>query len=171
MKLIMSVLLLLPALLFAQNTAVRWSCFDMGYGRSSAADWEIGSAVGQNVVSGTSTGNTRIISGFLADTLLRGTLVSVSASDMLPEAFTLRQNYPNPFNPSTTIQFAVAHRQLTIVKVYDLLGREVATLVDGVKDPGLHTVMFDASGLASGSYFYRIIAGDNIAVKKMIVLR
>ena len=171
MKLIICSLIVLPAMLFAQNSAVRWSCFDMGFARSSAVAWEIRSAVGQNFVAGTSSGNTQITSGFLADTLLRGTLVSVREDGIIPEAFALSQNYPNPFNPSTTIQFTIVNRQLTIVKVYDVLGREVATLVNEVKDPGLHTVAFDAVGLASGSYFYRIVAGQYVAVRKMIVLK
>jgi hypothetical protein len=171
MKLIVCLLTLLPALLCAQNSAVRWSCFDMGFARSSAAAWEVRSALGQNFVSGASSGNTKITSGFLADTLLRGPLVSVPENGVFPEEFALRQNYPNPFNPTTTIQFTIVNRQLTTVKVYDILGREVATLVNEVRDPGLHGVTFDATGLASGAYFYRIVAGDNVAVKKMLILK
>jgi hypothetical protein len=70
----------------------------------------------------------------------------------------LSQNYPNPFNPTTKIQFTIVHRQLTIVKVFDLLGREVTTLVNEVKSPGTYTVEFDGSNLASGVYFYRLSA-------------
>jgi hypothetical protein len=73
-----------------------------------------------------------------------------------PYRFALKQNYPNPFNPVTTFQFSIVNRQLTILKVYDVLGREVATLVNEVKEPGTHTVQWDASGVASGVYYYRL---------------
>jgi hypothetical protein len=82
----------------------------------------------------------------------------------------LEQNYPNPFNPSTNIQFSIVHRQLTIVKVYDVLGRVVATLVNEVKEPGSYTVQFDASSLASGVYFYRLQAGNFVQTKKLLLL-
>jgi Cellulase (glycosyl hydrolase family 5)/Secretion system C-terminal sorting domain len=85
--------------------------------------------------------------------------------------FKLYDNYPNPFNPTTNIQFAIAHRQLTIVNVYDVLGREVATLVNEVKEPGTYTVQFSGSGLASGVYFYRLQAGSFVQTKKLLLLR
>jgi hypothetical protein len=85
--------------------------------------------------------------------------------------FALHQNYPNPFNPSTTIQFTIVNRQLTIVKVYDVMGREVATLVNEVKEPGTYTVQFSGSGLASGVYFYRLSAGQYVECRKMVVMK
>jgi hypothetical protein len=88
-----------------------------------------------------------------------------------PTAFSLGQNYPNPFNPVTNIQFTIVHRQLTIVKVFDVLGREVATLVNEVKEPGTYTVQFDGSNLASGLYFYRLNAGSSLATHTMILMR
>jgi Secretion system C-terminal sorting domain len=99
----------------------------------------------------------------------------------LPREFHLLQNYPNPFNPSTKIQFTIVNRQLTIVKVFDLVGREVATLVNEVKEPGSYTVEFSAKGgsasggngsnLASGVYFYRIQAGDFTQTKRLLLLK
>ncbi len=106
--------------------------------------------------------------------------------DSQPAGFSLFQNYPNPFNPSTNIQFLIVNRQLTILKVFDLLGREVATLVNEVKEPGTYTVEFDTrlpggqgSGLSSGVYFCRMQvhpvgdgqAPDLMAVKKILLLR
>jgi hypothetical protein len=88
-----------------------------------------------------------------------------------PTQFALEQNYPNPFNPVTNIQFTIVNRQLTIVKVYDVLGSEVATLVNEVKEPGTYTVHLDGSGLASGVYFYRIQAGDLAQTKKLVILK
>jgi hypothetical protein len=89
----------------------------------------------------------------------------------MPTGFRLEQNYPNPFNPVTNFQFSILNSQLTILKVYDLLGREVATLVNEVKQPGTYTVQFEARGLASGVYFYRLIAGEHILQRKMLLLR
>jgi hypothetical protein len=88
-----------------------------------------------------------------------------------PLKFGLDQNYPNPFNPTTKIQFTIANRQLTIVKVFDLVGREVATVVNEVKDPGSYTVQFDGSNLASGVYFYRLETGNFVQTRKLVVLR
>ncbi len=89
----------------------------------------------------------------------------------LPERFELMQNYPNPFNPSTKIswQSPVSGRQT--IKVYDVLGNEVATLLDENKEAGYHSIEFNSTGLASGVYFYSIIAGDFFSVKKMTILK
>jgi plastocyanin len=89
----------------------------------------------------------------------------------LPGAARLDQNYPNPFNPTTKIQFTIVNRQLTIVKVYDLLGSEVATLVNEVKQPGTYTVVFDGSNLESGVYFYRLQAGSLVETKRLTLLK
>jgi hypothetical protein len=93
----------------------------------------------------------------------------------LPAAIELAQNYPNPFNPATVIRFNVAQvnnlRYNVSLKVYDLLGREVATLVDGPVPAGTHTVKFDGSALSSGLYYYRLQAGEIVKVKKMLFVR
>jgi len=85
--------------------------------------------------------------------------------------FSLGQNYANPFNPTTKIQFTIVNRQLTIVKVYDVLGSEVATLVNEVKEPGTYTVQFEGRNLASGVYFYRLITGKYAETRRMLLLR
>ncbi|MBP9211505.1 MAG: T9SS type A sorting domain-containing protein [Bacteroidetes bacterium] len=87
----------------------------------------------------------------------------------VPTEFSLGQNYPNPFNPSTTIQFQLPARSHVTLKVYDLLGKEVATLVQSEQAPGIHTVRFDAVRFASGVYYYRLTAGTFVQVKKMLV--
>jgi hypothetical protein len=101
----------------------------------------------------------------------RLTLTGIGTEAALPVRYALEQNYPNPFNPSTKIQFSIVHRQLTIVKVFDVLGREVATLVNELKEPGTYTVQFNASSLASGVYFYRLQAGNFVQTKKLLLLR
>lgn len=88
-----------------------------------------------------------------------------------PERFVLSQNYPNPFNPGTTIRFDLPRASHVTVTVYDVLGREVATLVNEGKEPGTYAVQWDASGVSSGMYFYRIKAGDIVQTKRMMLLR
>ena len=88
-----------------------------------------------------------------------------------PNTFYLHQNYPNPFNPSTNIQYALSSRQFVSLKIYDVLGNEIATLVNEDKHAASYEVDFDASGLPSGIYFYRIQAGDFIESKTMILLQ
>ena len=89
----------------------------------------------------------------------------------LPREFLLDQNYPNPFNPGTKIAYRVNSRESVSLVVYDVLGREVATLVNELKVPGTYEVKWDASGMAGGIYFYRLQAGGFVAVKKMVVLK
>ncbi len=88
-----------------------------------------------------------------------------------PEKFELKQNYPNPFNPNTVISYSVAKSEKVEIRVYDLLGKEVQTLVNEVKSPGSYNIMFNAANLSSGVYFYRIIAGSFTEVKKMTLVK
>jgi hypothetical protein len=106
------------------------------------------------------------------DIALQPTATSVSGrSSDKPLRFSLSQNYPNPFNPATNIQFTIDTHELTILKVYDLLGREVSTLVNEEKKPGTYNVRFDGTGFASGMYFYRLQSGADVAVRKLILMK
>jgi len=95
--------------------------------------------------------------------------------DVLPEEFTLNQNYPNPFNPITTISYSIAKPSRVQLKIYDISGREIETLVDGTIDPGNYVYRYDASNLASGVYYYsmNIVTneGNHRLTKKMILLK
>jgi len=95
----------------------------------------------------------------------------VTPSHLQPNKFLLAQNFPNPFNPITTIQYQIPKTSHVVLKIYDILGREVITLVDQQQQPGNKTITWDANSLASGIYFYRLIAGEFVAVKKMAVVR
>jgi hypothetical protein len=86
----------------------------------------------------------------------------------VPSGYVLSQNYPNPFNPSTTILYQTPRAGDVRVAVYDLLGREVALLVDGVQTAGFHSAVFNASKLSSGVYVYRLTSGGYAAQKTMI---
>ncbi len=88
-----------------------------------------------------------------------------------PETFTLAQNYPNPFNPTTTIRFSLGQRQKVTLKVFDLLGREVATLINNQLNAGEHAVTFKAKNLPSGVYVYRLQAGRFVQQRKMILMK
>jgi lysophospholipase L1-like esterase len=99
-------------------------------------------------------------------------LTSVEQTGNEIREFALSQNYPNPFNPSTTIQFSLpAYTSDVTLEVFDLLGRSVAVLTSGSLDAGQYTVRFDGAGLSSGMYLYRLQAGDQVSIRKMILLK
>ncbi len=105
-------------------------------------------------------------------------IVSVEEEKTAPTEFVLEQNYPNPFNPSTTIQYSIPSSVIgnkdfrsVQLKIYDVLGREVATIVDREQAAGNYSIVFDASGLTSGLYFYKLSSGGFISTKKMILIK
>jgi DNA/RNA endonuclease YhcR with UshA esterase domain len=99
------------------------------------------------------------------------TKVVISYNPSVPEKFELMQNYPNPFNPSTYIEYKLPERTHVSLKVFDVLGREVATLVDAVQEAGSYRVRFESKELSSGVYFYVLRAGKFVDVKKMMLLK
>ncbi len=106
------------------------------------------------------------------------TLTGVDGNKKRVFEFSLSQNYPNPFNPATTIKYTIPNvistggrNPLVTLKVYDVLGNEVATLVNEEKPTGSYTVNFDGSRLASGIYFYKLNAGNFVQTRKMILLK
>jgi len=110
---------------------------------------------------------------------INGLIVNINELNIrLPDVFTLSQNYPNPFNPSTSIQYTIsdlptgqAGMQFVSLKVYDILGNEVATLVNSEKPSGVYEVEWNAANLPSGVYFYQLQTGSFVQTKKMILLR
>lgn len=137
----------------------------------SEADY-IGSAIPAGAIT-----MTAIVGGF------NGTpqLIARSTADLgaatpnenegLPIKFELEQNYPNPFNPSTVIRYSLESSVRVKLEVFDIIGRKVATLVDGVQPVGQYNVNFDAAGLSSGTYIYRIDAGEFSSIKKMMLIK
>jgi hypothetical protein len=99
------------------------------------------------------------------------TFINEEQLNSAPSEFILSQNYPNPFNPSTTISWQSPVGSHQTLKVFDVLGNEVTTLVNEYRDAGRHNVTFDASKLSSGVYFYKIQAGNYIETKKMLLLK
>ena len=106
--------------------------------------------------------------------VLPGQSEGVPPDDAIPQEYALKQNYPNPFNPGTTVEFSLPTDTKVVLRVFNLLGQEVATLVDGVLKAGRHQAVFNASGppeLASGVYFYTLQAGKFLLTRKMLLVR
>jgi len=89
----------------------------------------------------------------------------------LPTNFALQQNYPNPFNPATVINYSLPRSNMVSIRVYDVIGNEIANLVNEEKPAGRYSVNFNASNLSSGVYFYRMQAGSFVETKKLILLK
>ena len=97
--------------------------------------------------------------------------VVLGITDQEPLVFKLSQNYPNPFNPSTTIRYSIPTSGLVNLKIYNILGQEVATLINEFKEAGYYSLEWNAGSYPSGSYFYRIVAGGNTKVLRMLLIK
>jgi len=98
-------------------------------------------------------------------------IINSADENFAPEQFSLYQNYPNPFNPSTTIEFNLPKQGRVALKVFNILGEQVAMLKDEILDAGYHRVFFDARGLASGIYFYTLESGNLVSARKMVLMK
>jgi hypothetical protein len=121
-------------------------------------------------------GATRVNSSYADGDAYSTTVISPAtgvspAEDQKSQQFSLLQNFPNPFNPSTTFSYRLPANSNVSLTVYDLLGRNVSTLVSGLQQAGNHTILFRADGLASGIYVYRLQAGNLIQTKKFVLVR
>ncbi len=108
---------------------------------------------------------------YYLDDLQLTNAVGVKESFIKESSYNLHQNYPNPFNPATKIKYSIRHSTPVTLKVFDALGRELKTLVHKTQSPGEYTVDFNGSDLTSGIYFYRLIAGNYVQTKKMIMIK
>ncbi|PJC59561.1 MAG: hypothetical protein CO025_05790, partial [Ignavibacteria bacterium CG_4_9_14_0_2_um_filter_37_13] len=115
----------------------------------------------------------RTVSGTITSSVYRLplTTTSLTSEKSIPNSYHLSQNYPNPFNPSTTISWQLAASSFVTLKVHNVLGKEVAALVNEEVQAGMHSVNFDASHLSSGIYFYTLKTNSFMQTKKMILLR
>lgn len=108
---------------------------------------------------------------YLDDIAITSSLTDIEDADLVPVKYKLNQNFPNPFNPETVIQYQLASTSFVSLKIYDVLGNEVSTLVNETKTPGTHQIIFNASNLPSGIYMYRLNAGSFSSTKKLVLIR
>ncbi|NOY61343.1 MAG: T9SS type A sorting domain-containing protein [Calditrichaeota bacterium] len=162
--------LLLPKLSFPQY-AIKSSSFANGSAVVSDSVHQLSGAVGQIFIGTTANALYKSNSGFLYHTAKIVTKVEDIRPIAIPKEFHLDQNYPNPFNPSTTIRFGLPQKSDVNLKIFDLLGREVATLIDKTMSAGEYKVIFEAEGLPTGVYFYCIRASGFSRVKKLTLVK
>jgi hypothetical protein len=127
-----------------------------------------GYASPSNSVSVSSLQYTATVSDITIDPVVA---TAVSELHSVPTGFVLGQNYPNPFNPTTVIQYSLPAQGMVSMVLYNVLGQEVATLASGVQTAGVHQVIVDGKGLASGVYFYRLSTGANTETRRMVLLK
>jgi hypothetical protein len=108
---------------------------------------------------------------FIDDLVFSDSPTSVPGDKNVPAVFSLNQNYPNPFNPSTTIEYALPEARQVRLEVFNAIGERVALLIDARQDAGTYRSRFDASALPSGVYLYRLSAGRDVSVKRMILMK
>ena len=155
-------MLLVPALVFtfqdriAAQIKISHGVVANGGGVTSNGQMQIVGTVGQPIVGNSNNGTHNSSGGFWSLPLEIITNVENMPSTVVPKEFKLDQNFPNPFNPSTTIQFAVPSQSEVKLTLFDIMGREVAMLVDDEYSAGEYKVLFEATELSSGTYFYRI---------------
>lgn len=134
-----------------------------------------GKSSGTYTISFSAVGWPAMLQGTFTATKISGSGITVSVKEVtnkiVPEAFMLFQNYPNPFNPSTTISFALPSRSFVSLKIFDLLGREVATIVTEEMSAGSYSKQWNATNVSSGIYYYRLQAGTYIETKKLVLLK
>ena len=170
MKTLIFMISALTISLYAQTEKVNWWEFSSGFNISKSANSEIVSEAGQNFVGVSRNGNTIVSGGFFSSHPKIFTGVN-NIEVAVPGNYELYQNYPNPFNPSTVISWQLPVKSHVLLKVYNVLGKEVSTLVNEVNPTGKYKIIFNAGNLASGVYFYRLITDSFSETKKMILLR
>ncbi|MCH7675355.1 T9SS type A sorting domain-containing protein [candidate division KSB1 bacterium] len=153
------------------QTQITHQIISNGGATMSNGSYRLTGTVGQPAVGTGSSADHTLSAGFWAQAGVVVTSVEEIEQNTLPETFRLEQNYPNPFNPTTTIQFALPGRSHVSLKLFDLLGREVATLVDEEMAAGEYKLQFEAAHLPSGVYFYMMKANHFMASKKLTLLK
>lgn len=154
---------------FSQNQ-ISNSVIGAGGNKTFNANYIFNSTVGEPLIGITNNTLNQQSAGFWY-VYQQQTITDIKDDETIPTEFKLEQNYPNPFNPTTKIKFAVPERSNVLIKIYDILGSEVKTLVNKEMEVGRYDVEFNAGGYSSGIYLFRMEAGSYINIKKMILLR
>lgn len=178
-KKILLILLFLNISALSQTTQISWNTFSTGYSESASGNIFIKSIAGQPFVGTESSGTSIIGSGFFYNPDAAGKITSINDFEIgIPSVYELHQNYPNPFNPSTVISYQLPVAGYVTLKIYDILGREAAKLVNKEQQAGDYKIKFDGANLPSGIYFYEL-STENLSdgrqdfhqTKKMILLK
>jgi len=164
-------LILGPFVSQSQISVIQWSSLSNGFGFSASKNSILETVLGQPFVGTTKSASTLISSGFMLGPPLSSNPTDVQGGQLTPMQFSLQQNYPNPFNPSTVIRYTIPERSHVSMRLFNLLGKEVASLVDEMQTPGEHTVRVTPHSLASGVYVYRLTAGKFIDQRKLVFLK
>ena len=162
-------LFFISPLLMAQNQ-ISISVLSNGGEKQSSTNYVLEGTTGQLGADLITSSSFQVLPGFW-NAYYQDVIVSVEDEDVIPTVFKLEQNYPNPFNPSTIIKFAVPERSNVSIKIYDILGSELLTLVNEELESGLYEKVFNANGYSSGMYIYRMQAGEYISTKKMLLIK
>jgi hypothetical protein len=166
-KIVLLILLLFVSFSSAQTIS---GVFNAVGGKQTNSTHNLSFTIGESLIGYSDNSSTKNYTGFWY-TLNENLTTNVKDQNFIPAEFRLEQNYPNPFNPSTVIKFAVSEKSMTTLKVYDIIGREIATLINEERDAGWYEQSFDASALSSGIYIYRLTAGSKVFSKKMMLIK
>lgn len=150
------------------------STIGAGTPNAASAQFQVQGTVGQPVAGWSQSGNQIAALGFwftVRPTTDNPTPIETDAGTEVPQRILLDQNYPNPFNPNTTIRYGVPAAGPVRLAVYDLLGREVAVLIDTTQSPGTYRVVLDAVGWSSGVYLYRIAINGEMRTRRLTLLK
>ncbi|OGU79601.1 MAG: hypothetical protein A2W11_05380 [Ignavibacteria bacterium RBG_16_35_7] len=166
---IFSLLLLFHFQVFPQNK-IAFSLISSGGGQQANSAYTINGSLGQTIIGNGENTIHQAHAGFW-QMYYQNVMVNVPDDDLLPIEFKLEQNYPNPFNPSTIIKFGIPEQSIVLIKIYDVLGSEVKTLLNQEMDKGWYELLFNAAGYSSGIYIYRMQAGSYANTKKMLMIK
>lgn len=166
-KIVLLILLLAVSFSSAQTIS---GVFSAVGGKSTNSTHHLSFTIGESLIGFSNNSSTKSYAGFWY-AYIESITTDVEDQLSVPTDYKLEQNYPNPFNPGTVIRFAVPERTMVTLKVYDIIGREIATLINEERDRGWYNQSFDASKLASGIYIYRLSAGAKVFSKKMMLIK
>jgi hypothetical protein len=166
---ILVAVLLLYAAESSGQYQLRISVLGSGGGTISGGGYTMLSTAGQPFIGRSQSAELNLFAGVWHQYNIATSVEPIE--DQVPREYRLEQNYPNPFNPSTTIRFSIPERQNVRLSVYDLLGREVAKLIDEEMNAGWYSVVYHAAGLSSGVYVYRIHTESFVSTKRFILLK
>lgn len=163
----------LPPNIGFQIALITWRN-DTPYGVFRRYAYHVGAAAGQDLFVAFRYNMDVAVDGFvvhLDDVLVKGPATDVRQNPGLPNELSLAQNYPNPFNPSTRIEWGVPSLSRVTLKLYDVLGREIGTLVNAEMEPGFYSTAWDATGYPAGAYFYSLQVGSQRITKRLVLLK